>query len=558
MSRPTRRHIGPESAVRWMQELRPATTTARLGMILIVAMVLLADDRTDTWVLAAVAAYVAWFCFNAWRERSGRASPSDLWFMWTTALGAVIVVRLTEHHTLLLLVAAQPIVNCTVFYGARKGMALAGVLVAVLLVGWDPPGLLLHNGLAALGFLLLPPIARQALRPLAALRQRMQLVEDLQREQDPRRGLQSVGLSTAEGLRSATGAQRVVICHRDAERPTVLVSDDDEGPYPASSPLAERLLQGLERLPVQPMALDLRKPGAEALLCDDTHIDRPAAIALIRDLAEVLGTRFLQLAPDAPGHARSGWVLVAHARPSGPGAVGAVGAVGARPWPLRTLAAFAQEMRMLLQQASYVDVLQAEIAAHERERIGRDLHDSALQPYLGLKFAIESLAINCPPGNPMHGRAQELRQFCDTELAELRETVLALRSGQTGGENTLVPALRRQARRYAGLFGIQTELQVPDRLPTTRALSGAILHMVNEALNNARRHTQARQVWISLKAEPDRLHLVVRDDAAQRSGQPAPDFEPRSLSERVRELGGSLQLRRHQGLDTEIHISVPI
>ena len=552
MSGSDRPNIVLASALRWVEELRPLSLMNRLGLVLIATLVLFADGATPGWILALLSGFVLLFLVNSWRDLGGRTSLPNVWAFWLMSLATLLVVRNTEHNELLLLLVVQPVLNCTFLYGARSGMALAGVMAAGLLVGLDPPGLVLQNALPALGFVLLPPVALLSSRPMAALRQRMQLVDQLQREQDPRRGLQSVGLSTAEALRTATGAQRVVVCHRDAERPTVLVSDDDDGNHLAAGHLAERLLQGLDGLPAQPMALDSRRSGADAWACDDATIDRPAAAGRARDLAELLGAGLLQLAPDLPGHPQSGWVLVAHAAPGG------ADAAGASPWPLRTLATFATDMRMLLQQASYIDILQAEIAAHERERIGRDLHDSALQPYLGLKFAIESLALNCPPDDPMHERVQELRQFCETELAELRETVSALRGGQTRGESTLVSALRRQGRRYAVLFGIQTELQLPDYLPTNRALSGAVLHMVNEALNNVRRHTQARQVWISLKAEAGRLHLVVRDDAGQRSGKPAPDFEPQSLTERARELGGSLQVRRHQGLDTEVHISVPI
>ena len=38
-------------------------------------------------------------------------------------------------------------------------------------------------------------------------------------------------------------------------------------------------------------------------------------------------------------------------------------------------------------------ILNEEMAAHARVRIGRDLHDSAIQPYLGLRYAIEALPL---------------------------------------------------------------------------------------------------------------------------------------------------------------------
>ena len=48
----------------------------------------------------------------------------------------------------------------------------------------------------------------------------------------------------------------------------------------------------------------------------------------------------------------------------------------------------APELLRILEQATLVDHLQDECVSHERARIGRDLHDSAIQPYLGLKYAV--------------------------------------------------------------------------------------------------------------------------------------------------------------------------
>lgn len=541
--------IQPDGMARRLDELRPLASTSRLFTAALLALVLVADaGRTAPWAYALVAAFSALTLLGLWRETTGRGISIHPVQFLVMVLMAVGVVRGTEHGMLLLPVMVQPLLMVNMLHGARWGTLTAAMAAAGLLIELSPPGIDLQALLPAMGLLLAVPFAALVSRPIAALRQRIQLAARLEHELDPRRGVQAVGLAMAQQLRAVVGGQRVVVCHRDAEQATVLVSDDDDGDYRASATLAERVLQGLADLPVVAMAVDTRRAGDSGFTGDVLALQRPAAITQVTQLAALLGAERLQLVPDAPGQRRSGWMLVCH----GPG-----GRAG-RPWPLRPLAAFAMDMRRLLQQASYVDTLQAEIAAHERERIGRDLHDSALQPYLGLKFAIEGLAMNCAPDNPLHAQVQDLRGVCDAELRELRETVSALRSGRPRGENTLVPALRRQATRFAGLFGIQTTLDLPDELATSRALSGAVLHMVNEALNNVRRHTRAQQVWVTLAQETDRLHLVVRDDAGQRSGQPAPTFEPRSLSERARELGGSLTMRRHLDLDTEIHITVPI
>jgi signal transduction histidine kinase len=143
-------------------------------------------------------------------------------------------------------------------------------------------------------------------------------------------------------------------------------------------------------------------------------------------------------------------------------------------------------------------------------------------------------------------------------VAALRELISGLRTGSTRGDNALVPAVRRQVRRFALLFGIEIELDCPDTLPTTRALASALFHMVNEALNNVRKHTEARHVRVELSSDGSGIRLCVRDDGGTVSGCPAREFVPGSLSERARELGGSLQLTRPDGLNTELVIHVPL
>lgn len=549
----------PDDTARRMSELRPMAATIRLLSALLVVLVIVSSGvAVQRWLYVPMLLFCAWTVFNLWREATGRGDASHPSRYVVLVLVLVVVVRGTEHGVLLLPVALQPLVMLSLLHGLRMGLLTSGIGASALVLQWSPPGIDAAMLLPALGLLLAPPVAVFVARPWAALRHRVVLAAELEQTLDLRRGLPTVGLAIADRLRDSVAAQRVVICHLDAEQPTVLVSDRDDGAYVASAMLAGPLLQGLAELPTSPLAFDSREASP---LNADPGVDRSAILPQLRLLSQLLQAERLQLVPDAPGSPRSGWMLVAYGaadkHPPRRGAAALWQRASAEPWPLPALAAFAVEMRRLLQPASNLDSLQAEIAAHERARIGRDLHDSAVQPYLGLKFAIDVLAQRCEPGNPLHAQVRDLRAFCEAELAELRDTVAVLRSGELRGDNALIPSLRRQAKRFGTLFGIHTTLEVPDELVTSRALAGALLHMVNEALNNVRRHTRAQNVWVRLESRPDGLHLRVRDDAGRHGGGGPRPFEPRSLSERVRELGGSLAVHQPDGLGTEIHITVP-
>lgn len=532
-------------------------SSQRFSMVVLLSCMLWSADRSQPWVWPWLLLFLVLALINLWRVTTGRGTQNaTMGYYGLGALVILVVARGTVGGELLLALLLYPLSMSCALHGLRKSLALGAAVGAGWMLDLTAWGLPPTSAWPLLGMFLVPLISAATAYPLAALRQRMELAAELERQLDPRQGLTAIGLEIGERLRAATQARRVLICHRDAEVPTVMVCDADDGAFVASEALSGRVLAELARLPSFPHVLQAGRAGGAddlgarlqaPLQSPDDDVDRDK----LSKLALLLEADLLHAVPDRPGAATAtstNWTLVCYAFDEGR---------RQRPWPIEPLAGFVADMRRLLQQASYIDRLQDEIAIYERSRIGRDMHDSAIQPYLGLKFAVEGLALRSDPSHPMHGPIQELRAVCEAELVELRKTVSALRAGDTSGDFSLAAALQRQCKRFERLFDIEVHLQVRPDMPASRNLISALLHMVNEALNNVRRHTQARTVWVALEEVPGALQLTVRDDAGQRLGTPAPAFEPRSLVERAHELGGMLQRRLHNGLDTEICITLP-
>jgi signal transduction histidine kinase len=211
-----------------------------------------------------------------------------------------------------------------------------------------------------------------------------------------------------------------------------------------------------------------------------------------------------------------------------------------------------------VERADLLEQLENEAVAHERARIGRDLHDSAVQPYLGLKYGIEALLRRTAPDNPVAADVRSLLDMASAELEGLRDLVSGLRSGRKpgDGEDPLLPALERQARRLRMLFGIEVLVRATEVPTLRRSVAQAVFHMVNEALNNARRHTQAHRVEIELRVIERQLQLCVRNDHGARGIAP-PAFHPRSLSERAQAFGGQVEVRTEAD-QTDIVITIPL
>lgn len=535
-------------------ELRRLSAGMRIvNALLCMVLLISAQAQFDAWGLPLLFGYSGWAAYVLWLEASGRARHSALVCYWVDVAWSCLVLQLFEAGTMMMIVTlVQPVVLASIGYGVRQGVGLA--LFAALGLLLDSrnefmSGLYLSWAQAAPALTVLALVLSAALlaRPVNLLRRRLALVDELEAQLDPRRGLEPICTALVERLREGTHAEvAALVLPSKLDGPAVLASREDGG-FRASPKVHQHLEALLQNTPTCPLTHEQRRwwdPRAATRRHDDLPVPGELAQQLT-ELARLLDVPSLHVVP-----------LTRYGRGHGHFVVGYRASRGASH-EVAALAAAAPELLRIVEQAALVDQLQEESAGHERARIGRDLHDSAIQPYLGLKYAVECVALRIPHDNPARAEVDSLAQLVNAEIAVLRELISGLRTGSARGDDALVPAVRRQVRRFALLFGIEIEITCPEALPTSRALASALFHMVNEALNNVRKHSPARRVWITLAAEPAAIRLVVRDDGGSVRGRPAADFRPGSLSERARELGGTLDITRTDGLNTEIVIQIP-
>ena len=84
-----------------------------------------------------------------------------------------------------------------------------------------------------------------------------------------------------------------------------------------------------------------------------------------------------------------------------------------------------------------------------------------------------------------------------------------------------------------------------------------ILRVVGEALTNVRRHSGARNVRVSLRAEGDELVAEVSDDGRGFGPGTAPGVGRGSMRERAEALGGTLEVESGPGAGTRVRLRVP-
>jgi signal transduction histidine kinase len=202
----------------------------------------------------------------------------------------------------------------------------------------------------------------------------------------------------------------------------------------------------------------------------------------------------------------------------------------------------------------------AEESAGARSRLGlaRDLHDSVVQFLAGAAFRIEAVKRSAGSGREVEPQLDELKQLMLQEQRELRSFIKALRSGPLVALNDLANELRGLAERLSRQWDISctfssrpAELMVPTRLRLDTH------QLMREAVANAVRHAQARSVEVELSATPVALRLTVVNDGASFPNRAGRLDMPTSLSERVAQAGGAIDMARGMGV-TKFSISLPI
>jgi signal transduction histidine kinase len=95
--------------------------------------------------------------------------------------------------------------------------------------------------------------------------------------------------------------------------------------------------------------------------------------------------------------------------------------------------------------------------------------------------------------------------------------------------------------------------------PLPPEVEGQLLRIGQEAITNALRHAQARQLQIELRFEPGAVRLQVRDDGA--GFVPARVHDDRygllGMRERAQQLGATLEVRSAPGAGTTVSVVAP-
>jgi signal transduction histidine kinase len=198
-----------------------------------------------------------------------------------------------------------------------------------------------------------------------------------------------------------------------------------------------------------------------------------------------------------------------------------------------------------------------QILATERERIGRELHDGAIQKVYTAGLLVRSAQNLAEVESPLEGRLATAVGVLDDAIVDLRQNLGELYASKPSAK-PLEQALRDLTAdpRFGSLVKIDLDLELPPSEQFSSEQSSHILAIVQEALANSVRHAQARHIRIHARQVDRRLMLAVRDDGAGIPQQAVEGHGLRNMRDRAALLHGRLEVRSMEK-GTSVILDIP-
>lgn len=197
----------------------------------------------------------------------------------------------------------------------------------------------------------------------------------------------------------------------------------------------------------------------------------------------------------------------------------------------------------------------------ERLRISRELHDELGQALTALKFDLSSL-LDASPNTPLvRERAETMEETINASIASVRRIAADLRPGMLD-DLGLAPAIEWKAQDFQQRTGIECVVSLPlEPLSLTSTQTIAIFRILQEALTNIMRHSEATRVEIEMQVHDERLYLNIHDNGK--------GFAPDTLGgrkslgvmgmrERAAIAGGTLAIESAPEGGTTVKLEVPL
>jgi len=214
---------------------------------------------------------------------------------------------------------------------------------------------------------------------------------------------------------------------------------------------------------------------------------------------------------------------------------------------------------MARQLQNLLDTRTQLMVVEERNRLARDLHDSAKQQAFAAAAQI-SAARKLLPQDPVAAEThvEEAERLINDLRKELTILIKELRPAALEDKG-LASAIRTYAEDWSRQSGIELEVNVQHEHRLPLYVEQMIFRIVQEALANVARHSQATRAVIWLAYNKQNINCKITDNGIGFDTEKNPSgFGIRSMQERAKSLGSTITIESALDSGTSISFTVPL
>ena len=543
-------------------ELADAQMVSIMRVVLAVAVLLtsitdplsLREGGGMSWMLFAVyAVYSLLISALAWWRRPVALGKTLHWL----DLGwyAVFVALTGDSRSLLFLFFLFAILAASFRWGFEEGARVTVAATALfsataVLPGAhaDLPRLLLRSSfLLTLGY-----ISAYWGESKVALNRRLALLRDVSQLSNPRFGVDHTLTSVLEATGEFFKASSCVLVLRDKDTGACQLRSIQAGRVPqqvSAQAISAAAAEPLLALPAQQVAV-YRRSRWPLAAPDSLHLhdaatslwQRAATTETAARVAELLEGEAFISAPVLLRGATGRIFVLSHRR-------------GGSQADALFLAHIVAQAFSVIENMELVDRMASDAALQERRKMSLDIHDRAVQPYIGLTLGLSALRNKAAPGNPLADDLARLTEVARQAIEDLRHYAGSFRQPGQAPAPVFSAALHQQAALIRALYGVDIQVEAAADLHVNDRMSAEVLQIVREGLSNICRHTRAQEGVLRLQRRLGRLQIEIGNAG---NGMPAAAFSPRSITERVTALGGQVRVRSGDEGSTTVQIEIPV
>ena len=218
---------------------------------------------------------------------------------------------------------------------------------------------------------------------------------------------------------------------------------------------------------------------------------------------------------------------------------------------LRSVQESLHDEALRLESAALFSDVKALATVEERHRLAREIHDGIAQEIASMGYLVDDLArYEC---NQRHQDGLiQLRDELTRVVTELRLSIFDLRSGVSNsvGLGSVLGDYVREVGKTSGMTVHLSLEESPRRLRLD--VETELLRIGQEAVTNARKHSQGENMWVTCRVEPPFAELRIEDDGIGAVGPRQDHYGLHIMKERAARINAVLTIGERVGGGTVV------